>query len=345
MFEYQGNVHIHSTYSDGSATIEEICTAAKKAGLDFIIVTDHYTLKGLPEEGYRNGLLLLVGMEINDIHSHYLALDIDTVVENNTDHPQQVIDAVNRLGGIGIIAHPLEYLASFLENDMLYTWQDWSVNGFQGIEIWNLLSQWKGSVTNFWKAIYYVINPQAALFGPYPEVMQRFDRYQQQGKKIVAWGGSDAHAPEIKLGPWKINIIPYEFSFRSINMHVLLPRKLSRDLVVDKQLVYNALRQGRCWVANDYYKSSRGFSFELCAGPKKWLMGDSVPGQENMQIKVNTPYKARVKLIKNGVLAGTSEGSKHVFRQIKPGVYRVEAALSHSRRFSPWIYSNSIWVN
>ena len=41
MFTYAGNIHIHSSYSDGSGSIEEIAKAAAKAGLDYIVITDH----------------------------------------------------------------------------------------------------------------------------------------------------------------------------------------------------------------------------------------------------------------------------------------------------------------
>ena len=50
MYEYLGNLHMHSTYSDGSLDIEDIAARAAQAGLDFIIITDHYTLKGLYEK-------------------------------------------------------------------------------------------------------------------------------------------------------------------------------------------------------------------------------------------------------------------------------------------------------
>ena len=43
MYNYSGNIHIHSSYSDGTGTIEEIANEANRAGLDFVIITDHLT--------------------------------------------------------------------------------------------------------------------------------------------------------------------------------------------------------------------------------------------------------------------------------------------------------------
>lgn len=344
MFEYKGNMHIHSNYSDGSGSVDEICTAAADAGLDFIILTDHFTLRALPEEGYRGKMLLLAGMEANEEKNHYLALDIEQVVDNNTEQPQKVIDSVNKQGGIGIIAHPLEFPSDFLNYGEVYNWEDWAVHDFQGIEIWNCLSQWKGSITNIAKAFYFAFNPDTALIGPYPQTLQIFDQYQQQGKRIVALGGSDAHAPQIKLGPLKINIVSYKFSFSSINIHILLPRPLCGELKTDRELIYNALRTGACWVANDFSKDSRGFSFELCKGDEIWTMGESAPWQENMEVKAATPAVAMVKLIKDGLPIATSEGTAHVFKIIEPGIYRTEVYFRHKYRLRPWIFSNSIWV-
>lgn len=94
MYEYVGNIHIHSTYSDGGEKIPQIASWAAQAGLDFIVITDHKDLEGLKrkEEGYFDGVLVLVGMEINSARNHYLALDITEVVEPNDDNPQEVIN-------------------------------------------------------------------------------------------------------------------------------------------------------------------------------------------------------------------------------------------------------------
>ena len=50
MHEYVGNVHLHSTYSDGALTIPAIAEIGARKGLDFLIVTDHQTLAGLEQE-------------------------------------------------------------------------------------------------------------------------------------------------------------------------------------------------------------------------------------------------------------------------------------------------------
>ena len=49
MFEYVGALHIHTIFSDGTGTVKEIAEAADEVGLDYIILTDHNTLRALNE--------------------------------------------------------------------------------------------------------------------------------------------------------------------------------------------------------------------------------------------------------------------------------------------------------
>jgi histidinol phosphatase-like PHP family hydrolase len=46
-YEAIGVIHVHSSYSDGSKKIEEIAKIGEHAGLDFLMFTDHGTLKPL----------------------------------------------------------------------------------------------------------------------------------------------------------------------------------------------------------------------------------------------------------------------------------------------------------
>ena len=49
MHEYVGALHIHSVYSDGTGTVKEIINYAREVGLDYLILTDHNTVKALKE--------------------------------------------------------------------------------------------------------------------------------------------------------------------------------------------------------------------------------------------------------------------------------------------------------
>ncbi len=106
MFQYCGAIHIHSLFSDGTGDLKTIVKAAKKAGLDWVIITDHNTMEA--EEGIFDGVYVIRGEEISP-HSenHYLALGINEVIEP-CDNPQVYVDKVRKLGGFGFSAHPDE---------------------------------------------------------------------------------------------------------------------------------------------------------------------------------------------------------------------------------------------
>ena len=49
------DLHIHTTFSDGQLTPEEVVTAAKAAGLSYIAITDHDNVDGI-RHLYEQGL-------------------------------------------------------------------------------------------------------------------------------------------------------------------------------------------------------------------------------------------------------------------------------------------------
>lgn len=64
----KADLHMHSVYSDGTDEIATIVSKAKEAGLGLIAVTDHDTVKGVPEalaEGEKQGLKVLEGIEMS----------------------------------------------------------------------------------------------------------------------------------------------------------------------------------------------------------------------------------------------------------------------------------------
>ena len=79
---------MHSTFSDGTGEVPDIAKYADEVGLDFIMLTDHNTLRAL-DEGYEKwygNTLLLVGVELNDKENknHYLAFGIQEAFTTRT---------------------------------------------------------------------------------------------------------------------------------------------------------------------------------------------------------------------------------------------------------------------
>jgi len=224
MHELILNLHMHTRYSDGHATHKEIGRAAIKAGLDAIIVTDHNVLvTDLPDyyhEGDRR-VLMMVGEEIHDQtrdpqKNHLLVFGAQRELAQYANHPQGLIDHVTEAGGLAFIAHPVDPAAPAVgETDI--SWVDWDVHGYTGIEIWNGLSEFKSLLRSKLHAVYYAYLPKRVAHGPFTETLERWDRLLNAGQRLVAIGGSDAHALPARLGPLRRTLFPYEFHFRGIN--------------------------------------------------------------------------------------------------------------------------------
>ncbi|NLB19152.1 MAG: hypothetical protein GX825_10615, partial [Syntrophomonadaceae bacterium] len=61
-------------------------------------------------------------------------------------------------------------------------------------------------------------------------------------------------------------------------------------------------------------------------------------------LEVEMPQVAKIVLIKDGYKYLETVGKKSRFRQLKKGVYRVEAYLPHGRGYRAWIFSNPIFL-
>lgn len=69
---YRGELHCHSTESDGSAPVETVVRAARELGLDFLALTDHFTISGQ--------------RTLADLHSRELALLRSTELTGHSGH-------------------------------------------------------------------------------------------------------------------------------------------------------------------------------------------------------------------------------------------------------------------
>ena len=85
VYRYTGVIHVHSKYSDGSGSIEDIADAADKALLDFVILTDHSTMQSSLDgkAGYYENTLVIIGEEVNTSVGHLLALGVGRHVEQD----------------------------------------------------------------------------------------------------------------------------------------------------------------------------------------------------------------------------------------------------------------------
>ena len=135
---YKGNLHMHTTRSDGRRSYEDAVETYRKAGYDFIAVTDHWIYG---EERKQKDFLILSGCEYNlgaDPHEkvfHIVGFGMEQKPEINREEnpgPQEVIDAIRKAGGLAELAHPSWSMTRV--DDVL------PLTGLCGTEIYNTLS-------------------------------------------------------------------------------------------------------------------------------------------------------------------------------------------------------------
>lgn len=134
--DIRGDLHAHTNWSDGTATIVEMAEAAKKRGYDYIAITDHSRslgiARGLSEERFLqqldevrraneqvNGIRILAGSEVDILRDGSLDFDdallqkADVVVASihsgfklDSDTNTARIVSAMRNPNVDIIAHP-----------------------------------------------------------------------------------------------------------------------------------------------------------------------------------------------------------------------------------------------
>jgi hypothetical protein len=352
MHEIIVNLHMHTRYSDGSGTHKDIAEAAIKTGLDAVIVTDHNVLvQGV--EGYyrvhRSRVLLLVGQEVHDQDrdpqkNHLLVFNANRDVSTLADDPQTLINGVAEAGGLSFIAHPSDPEAqAFNETDI--SWEAWDVHGYTGIELWNGLSELKTVVPTKLHGAFYAFFPQFIGHSPILETLQRWDDLLAEGGRVVAIGGSDAHALHMHMGPLQRVIFPYDFHFRAVNTHVFIPQPLTGDVPTDKKMIYEALAAGRCFIGYDLPAPTRGFIFKARGLEQSAMMGDEISARRGVTLQAHLPEPAEIRLIKDGKAIGIwRDAQACAYSASEAGVYRVEAWRNYLGRKRGWIFSNPIYV-
>ena len=107
---FKGNLHCHTTNSDGKLTPEECKHFYRSHGYDFLSITDHRKLSEPTHT--ENGMLLLSGMEMDYflcgevVHLVGVGMTEEIAQYDLSRNPQTAINQYNRCGGRAILAHP-----------------------------------------------------------------------------------------------------------------------------------------------------------------------------------------------------------------------------------------------
>ena len=146
---YKGNLHTHTTRSDGRSEPADTVKLYKSNGYDFIVLTDHWVIS---DKINKTGDILQIagceydtGNNVIDGIYHVVAIGIDKNINLPKTDPkptaQYIIDKINANNGIAILAHPAWSMNTPSEIKKLH--------GLTGIEIYNTVSDMPRNLRGF----------------------------------------------------------------------------------------------------------------------------------------------------------------------------------------------------
>lgn len=364
-----GVLHVHTNRSDGRSGPDEVAAAAARAGLKFLVFTDHGDATRPPDPPtYRSGVLCLDGVEISTTGGHYVAIDMPASPYPLAGEARDVIEDVRRLGGFGIAAHPDSPKVEL-------QWREWD-EPFDGVELlnpdtsWRLWvqqtagpqnapgpSRWRARRTLGLSLLDYPFRPAETiaslmqLEAPVSAV-QRWATVATR-RRIVAIAGIDAHAQLALRGDpgengFSLPLPGYEPSFRVLSVHVTTDRPLSGNAAVDASTLVRAIRNGHLYAAVDGVATPPSFEFSATNAHGTVHEGDEIAagGPVTLRVLSNAPPTfTTVVWTGSRVLSGDHhEPQFTVDAPPEPAVYWVEIRSTGRADPMTWVRSNPIYV-
>jgi hypothetical protein len=182
---FRGDLHAHTIHSDGEWDVTGLIEYACGRGFDFVTLTDHNTVTGLPELSRLSppNLLAMGGVELTTFWGHALCLGTRNWIDWRVRPGQrEMVDIARELladGNLFIIAHPCS------DGDPECTGCHWDYPDMmpgvsRHVEVWNY----------WWKS--HANNEQALALW--------YD-WLNRGCQMVATAGSDSHRRQDQANP------------------------------------------------------------------------------------------------------------------------------------------------
>jgi hypothetical protein len=348
----RGVIHVHTRRSDGTGSVDQIAAAAARAGLNFVVFTDHGDAARIPDApSYRSGVLCIDAVEISTFSGHLVALGLGQAPYPLAGEARDVIEDVHRLGGFSIAAHP-----SSTRREL--RWTEWTAP-FGGVEWLNGDSEWRNErPLDLARAViaYPFRRPESlALVLDRPDdILRRWDVLARR-RRVVGVAASDAHARAGLTGlgePYDQRVVlhvpAYEHVFRTLSI-ALAQTTLSNDASRDARVVLEDIRNGRVYSTIDAVAGPAAFAFTAASGKHRAVAGEplTLDGPVTLHAEIHAPADAVMSLLRDGhpVVEVTGTSLEHR-ADPAPAVYRVEVSLPGAPGSPPvpWILSNPVYV-
>ena len=176
----RGNLHTHTTNTDGQNKPQTVINKYARLGHDFLAISDHdiYTAGKQYRTWNNKGMIMMPGNEISASGPHILHVAPDRFVEPLMPR-QEVINRIDEGAGLAVIAHP-NWMGEF-DGTKITQMQEWV--GYHGLEIYNgLINRLQGS----------------------PYCTNKWDLMLSQGRRLWGFANDDSHNDDDIGNGWNV---------------------------------------------------------------------------------------------------------------------------------------------
>ena len=376
--EYRVNLHVHSAFShDSRGELPQIVSAAKQAGSDVLMFTEHpaddYDFVTDGHSGLHDGVLCIPGAETKGL----LTFPQLSMAGQDSLEPADFARRVRQQGGLSFLSHLEERL-------------DWQLPGLTGCEIYNTHADAKeekqlfASLQNpIWLlrlASMIERYPQetfSALQDPPQLYLNRWDELCQIAPH-TGISANDAHEnvgvvitlaadgkvainnpldePLLELDLavvkpflpaidqaeegaelFRIQLDRYTYSLRHVGTHVLAH-------ALTKEAIEEALIAGRAFVAFDWIADARGFSCHVSSAGVRHEMGSVLPFATGLKLHAAAPLPGHWRVIRDGRCIHEADGDQLTMPLTQPGNHRLELSLNVAGEPHLWVLTNPFYL-
>jgi acetyl esterase/lipase len=326
MRDFRAVIHVHAQDSDHTGgRREEVLAAAKRAGVQVVLLTDHGQVQPDAWRGLHDGVLFLAGWEDS-------AAGLIRFPDFNATDSSRRADAELRF-----LTHVEKHLEA-------------STAGLTGMEICNRHTDAVLDPAPLEYVRQAAAQPDAwaklvEAFRAYPDeffaagsdyrpaLLAKWDA-ETSKRRFPGIGANDAHQ-NVRING--VLFDPYELSFRHLCTHLFAPE-------LTEAAIRHALREGHGYVSHDWLCDPTGFVFGAVNNLGVFPMGDPAPLQDKTRLVAVCPVPAWLKLFHRGQLVTQTNGTNLTFVATAAGPWRVEAWLPVGDEERPWIYSNPVYL-
>jgi len=178
----KGNLHTHSTNSDGREEPQQRVDGYAAQGYDFLCLSDHRKITRIDSVTAPADLVLIEGVELHPTNPfggqthHFVGLDVHEDMDAGVMAPQLVIDAVLEQGGQAWLAHPHWSSVNILRDTV-------PLRGLSGLEVFNTTCRRAGRGESSvhwddWMSLENKLYPALANDDAHGPAADRHDTYQ-----------------------------------------------------------------------------------------------------------------------------------------------------------------------